>query len=116
MMYYQSYEGMGTEGKGSKIERFVQRMFDSDGEAGLTHDIEFFVERILKRGILADHEGVFDLKSDGKLFDAMIRIGDYFICFNNTEYSLRNLEEQYSISQGALIKRIREYCLLFERS
>ncbi len=113
MLYYQSYEGGAPEGKSPKIERFVRRMFE---EGGIVHDIEFFVERVLKRGILADHEGVFDLNRDGKVFDAMVRIGDYFLCFNNTEQSIRSLEERYSVSRGALIRRIREYCLLFERS
>jgi hypothetical protein len=117
MLYYQSYEGMSTDKKrASKIERFMSRMFGTEGEGGITHDVEFFVERILKRGILADHEGVFDRNREGKVFDAMVRIGDYFLCFNNTEQSIRSLEERYSVPQGAIIKRIREYCALFERT
>ena len=70
-----------------------------DNEKEIVHDVEFFVERVLKRGILADHEGVFDLKREGSTFDAMLRIGEYFLCFNNTEQSIKSLEDRYNISQ-----------------
>lgn len=43
-------------------------------EDAVARDVEFFVERILKRGILADREGVFDLKREGPVFDAMVRL------------------------------------------
>lgn len=74
------------------------------------------MESLLKRGMLANREGVFDLKRDGPVFDAMIHLGDYFFALNNTSHSIRTLEERYGVSRGGIIKRIREYCAEFEKN
>lgn len=80
----------------------------------MIHETEYFVESLLKRGMLADREGVFDLKRDGPVFDAMVHLGEYFFALNNTSHSMRTLEERYGVSRGGIIKRIREYCAAFE--
>ena len=81
----------------------------------VVREVEFFVENLLKRGMLADHEGVFDLRRDGPIFDVMIHLGDYFFALNNTSHSIRTLESR-GVSRGGIIKRIREYCAGFEKT
>lgn len=76
--------------------------------------MEHLVDNLLRRGMLADHEGVFDLKREGRIFDAMIHLGDYFFALNNTIHSIRTLEERFGVSRDAIIGRIREYCGAFE--
>lgn len=65
--------------------------------------------------MLADHEGVSDMKREGRVFDAMIHLGEYFIAINNTMHSMRVLEERFGVSRGAVIKRIREQCALMKK-
>lgn len=68
-----------------------------EDDSAIIREVEYFVESLLKRGMLANREGVFDLNRDGPVFDAMIHLGEYFFALNNTTHSLRTLEERYSI-------------------
>ncbi len=83
-------------------------------ETETIRQIEHLIDALLKRGLLADHEGVFDLKREGRVFDAMIHLGEYFFALNNTVHSMRTMEERFGISRGGVIGRIREYCRAFE--
>lgn len=78
--------------------------------------LEHLIESLIRSRLLADEEGAFDLKREGRAFDAMVRLGDYFFAFNNSRHSVSALEESYGVSRGAVIRRIREYVAPYKAS
>lgn len=44
----------------------------------------------------------------------MIRVGDYYIAFNNSHESLKSLRRKYPFDETVLIEELKKYTRLFE--
>lgn len=47
-------------------------------------------------------------------FDAMTRVGDTYICFNNTSACIQDIENEYGISRTRILTHIRNFVKLFQ--
>lgn len=78
-------------------------------------NVDYFIQNILRKRALADGEWVFKCREeDGELFDIMIRIGNYYIAFNNSQESLKSLRRKHPFDEAILIEELKKYTRLFE--
>lgn len=78
-------------------------------------NVDYFIQNILRKRALADGEGVFKCREeDGELFDVMIRVGNYYIAFNNSHESLKSLRRKHPFDEAVLIEELKKYTRLFE--
>lgn len=78
-------------------------------------NVDYFIQNILRKRALADGEWVFKCREeDGELFDIMIRIGNYYIAFNNSKESLKSLKKRHPFDEMVLIEELKKYAHLFE--
>lgn len=66
-------------------------------------NIDFFLNRIMKKNALADGEWVFTWNQEGALFDVMVREWDYYIMLNNSTESLKSLMKHHPFDETKLI-------------
>ncbi|MDD5377136.1 MAG: hypothetical protein PHH16_03395 [Candidatus Gracilibacteria bacterium] len=72
-------------------------------------NIDFFLNRIMKKNALADGEGVFTWNQEGALFDVMVREGDYYIALNNSSESLKSLMQKHPFDEEKLIEFLGKF-------
>lgn len=79
-------------------------------------NIDFFLNRIMKKNALADGEWVFTWNQDGALFDVMVREWDYYIALNNSTESLGSLMQKYPFDETKLIHFLGKFASHFNNN
>lgn len=70
-------------------------------------DFAFFIDNILNKLCLINHEWMLAKDQIWCLFDWMFRMDDYYIGINNSEKSLRELFDWWIITEEDLIKEMK---------
>lgn len=81
----------------------------------LTKDLKFFVENVIKKWGLEDWEGTLAGNQTWNSYDIILRIGDFLICFNNTEESIETLNHKLWIDMESLISKVSWFYKEFKK-
>ena len=84
-------------------------LIDENWRNRVIENIDFFLNRIMKKNALMDGEGVFTWNQDWALFDVMVREGDYYIAFNNSTESLKTLMQKHPFDETKLIRFLGKF-------
>lgn len=84
----------------NKVEQIKQKKLE---------DFGFFIENILKKQCLINHEWILAKDQMWCLFDWMFRMDDYYIGITNSDKSLKELFENNVLSENDFINEIKQF-------